>query len=111
MPRSPCSSRLQKNQVALPQRQIEAPLGAPFGDELLVRGREIAELRQHRVARHGIGQQKNDERREQRHHERKREPGQDVTRHVSITTDRRRTPPRASRCMCSSTTVVAAALR
>ena len=99
MPRSPCSKPLQEDQVALPQRQVEAPFGAPLGDELLVRGREIAELRQHRIARHRIGEQEDDQRREQRHHDRKREPGQDVARHVSITPPAQARAPGAPR-MC-----------
>ena len=89
---------LQEDQVTLPQREIEAPFGAPLGDKFFVRRREIAELRQHRVARDRIGQQKDDERCEQRHHRRKRQPGQDVTRHVSITPPAAGAQKRASRC-------------
>ena len=86
--RSRCRDRrasrpLQEDQVALPQRQVEAPFGAPFGDELLVRGGEVAELRQHRVARHGIGDQEDDERRKQRHDDRDRKPRDDVARQGS----------------------------
>jgi len=61
---------LQENQITLPERQIEAVFRAPERDEFLVRGREIAELREHRIAGNGVGDQKNDERCEQRHHRR-----------------------------------------
>ncbi len=71
---------LEEDEVALPQRQIEAPFGAPFGDEGLVRGGDVAELRQDRVAGHHIGDEEDDERGEKRHHRGHGEPRDDVAR-------------------------------
>ena len=74
---------LQEDQVSLPQRQVEAVFRPPFGDDRLVRGGDVAELRQHRIARHGVGDEEDHERREQRHDHRDRKPRDDVARQGS----------------------------
>src|SRR5262249_41902497 len=59
----------------------EPPFGSPLGDEVLVGGGEITELRQDGITGHGVGEEKNNERCQQRHDRRHRQAGNDVACH------------------------------
>ena len=67
----------------------------------LVRGGDVAELRQHRIARHGIGDQEDHERREDRHDHRDRKPRDDVARQGSGAPARGGDRTRRYRCNCA----------
>ena len=57
----------EEHEVPLPQRQVEAVLVAEPGDEGRVGRGLVAKLRQHRVARQGVGDQEDDQGGQQRH--------------------------------------------
>ena len=101
MPRSPCEEAAQEDQVSLPQRQVEAVFRPPFGDDRLVRGGDVAELRQHRVARHGVRDEEDHERRKERHDHRDRKPRDDVARQGSGAPARGGDRTRRYRCNCA----------
>src|SRR6185295_16486257 len=60
---------LQKDEVALPQWEVEAPLGAEGGEKFRVRGCQITKLRKRGIARYRIRDKKDNERGEYRHHD------------------------------------------
>ena len=91
----------QEDQVSLPQRQVEAVFRPPFGDDRLVRGGDVAELRQHRVAGHGVRDEEDHERRKERHDHRDRKPRDDVARQGSGAPARGRDRTRRYRCNCA----------
>ena len=57
----------QKDPVAVPQRQIEAPFVAERRDHVGVVGRDVAKLGQHGIARHHVGDQEDHQRGQQDH--------------------------------------------
>ena len=57
----------EKNPVAVPHRQIEAPFVPVSLDDCRIVGGDVAKLGQHRVARHRVGDQEDDQRGQQHH--------------------------------------------
>ena len=73
----------EEDPVLLPERQIEAPLGAVGGDQRLVGRLHVAELGEDRVGRHQARDEEDDEGGEHDHHDHAQHPRHEVAQQAA----------------------------
>ena len=74
----------QKNPVAVPHRQVEAPFVPVGRDDGGIVGGDVAKLGQHRIARHRVGDQEDDQRGQQHHRRGNHQTRGDVAQHAMV---------------------------
>ncbi len=72
---------LEENQILPPEWQIESPFRTERRDEHLVGGGNVAELCQHRIAWHQIGNRENHKGRQQSNKQRDQQTRYDIAKH------------------------------